>query len=39
MIRGRGELSFRQERLESRHYESDDSIVGNDGLSVAFFET
>ena len=39
MIRGRRELPFRQETVEKRHYETDASIVGNDGLSVAFLET
>ena len=39
MIRGRRELPFRQEMMENRHYETDASNVGNDGLSVAFLET
>ena len=39
MIRGRRELPFRQEIVEKRHYETDASIVGNDGLSAAFLET
>ena len=31
--------SLQAGEMEIRHYESDASIVGNDGLSVAFLET
>ena len=31
--------SLQAGEMDIRHYESDASIVGNDGLSVAFFKT